>query len=103
MVKRILRNVSEAERRLINHFLTYPDNSAGSLMTIEFVDLKKEMTVGNALEKIRRIGRDREIVYTCYVTDAKRKLEGIVSLKDLVLASPDEKVEDIMRKEGHLC
>lgn len=57
------------------------------------------MTVGNALEKIRRIGRDREIVYTCYVTDAKRKLEGIVSLKDLVLASPDEKVEDIMRKE----
>ena len=99
VVKRILRNVSEAERRLINHFLTYPDNSAGSLMTIEFVDLKKEMTVGNALEKIRRIGRDREIVYTCYVTDAKRKLEGIVSLKDLVLASPDEKVEDIMRKE----
>ena len=99
VVKRILRNVSEAERRLINHFLQYPDNSAGSLMTIEFVDLKKEMTVKDALGKIRRVGRDREIVYTCYVTDARRKLEGIVSLKDLVLASPDAKVEDIMRKE----
>ena len=96
VVKRILRNVSEAERNLINHFLKYPDNSAGSLMTIEFVDLKKEMTVRDALEKIRRIGRDREIVYTCYVTDAWRRLEGIVSLKELVLASPDVKVEDIM-------
>ena len=96
VVKRILRNVSEAERNLINHFLKYPDNSAGSLMTIELVDLKKEMTVRDALEKIRRIGRDREIVYTCYVTDAWRRLEGIVSLKELVLASPDVKVEDIM-------
>jgi len=68
-------------------------------MTIEFVDLKKEMTVAQALDKIRRVGRDREIVYTCYVTDAWRKLEGIVSLKDLVLASPDTKVEDIMKKD----
>jgi len=99
VVKRILRNTSEAERKLINQFLQYPEYSAGSLMTIEFVDLKKEMTVAEALEKIRRVGRDREIVYTCYVTDAWRKLEGIVSLKDLVLASPDTKVEDIMKKD----
>jgi magnesium transporter len=99
VVKRILRNASETERKLINQFLQYPDYSAGSLMTIEFVDLKKEMTVAEALEKIRRVGRDREIVYTCYVTDARRKLEGIVSLKDLVLASPDTKVEDIMKKD----
>jgi magnesium transporter len=99
VVKRILRNTSEAERKLINQFLQYPEYSAGSLMTIEFVDLKKEMTVAEALEKIRRVGRDREIVYTCYVTDALRKLEGIVSLKDLVLASPDTKVEDIMKKD----
>ncbi|MCM8900448.1 magnesium transporter [Caldicoprobacter algeriensis] len=99
VVKRILRNTSEAERKLINQFLQYPEYSAGSLMTIEFVDLKKEMTVAEALEKIRRVGRDREIIYTCYVTDARRKLEGIVSLKDLVLASPDTKVEDIMKKD----
>ncbi len=99
VVKRILRNTSEAERKLINQFLQYPEYSAGSLMTIEFVDLKKEMTVAQALDKIRRVGRDREIVYTCYVTDAWRKLEGIVSLKDLVLASPDTKVEDIMKKD----
>ncbi|MBM7582599.1 magnesium transporter [Caldicoprobacter guelmensis] len=99
VVKRILRNTSEAERKLINQFLQYPENSAGSLMTIEFVDLKKEMTVAEALDKIRRVGRDREIIYTCYVTDARRKLEGIVSLKDLVLASPDTKVEDIMKKD----
>ena len=99
VVKRILRNTSEAERKLINQFLQYPEYSAGSLMTIEFVDLKKEMTVAQALDKIRRVGRDREIVYTCYVTDAWRKLEGIVSLKELVLASPDAKVEDIMKKD----
>lgn len=99
VVKRILRNTSEAERKLINQFLQYPENSAGSLMTIEFVDLKKEMTVAEALDKIRRVGRDREIIYTCYVTDAWRKLEGIVSLKDLVLAPPDAKVEDIMKKD----
>ena len=99
VVKRILRNTSEAERKLINQFLQYPEYSAGSLMTIEFVDLKKEMTVAQALDKIRRVGRDREIVYTCYVTDAWRKLEGIVSLKELVLASPDTKVEDIMKKD----
>lgn len=99
VVKRILRNTSEAERKLINQFLQYPEYSAGSLMTIEFVDLKKEMTVAEALDKIRRVGRDREIIYTCYVTDSRRKLEGIVSLKDLVLASPETKVEDIMKKD----
>jgi magnesium transporter len=98
-VKRILRNASEAERKLINQFLKYPDNSAGSLMTIEFVDLQKEMTVGDALDRIRRIGPDKETVYTCYVIDAFRKLEGIVSLKDLVLAPAHIKVGEIMEKD----
>lgn len=99
VVKRILRNSSEAERRLINQFLNYPENSAGSLMTIEFVDLKKEMTVAEALEKIRRIGMDKETIYTCYAIDSERKLEGIVSLKDLVLSSADKKIKDIMETD----
>jgi magnesium transporter len=99
VVSRILKNSTEAERKLINQFLKYPPNSAGSLMTIEFIDLKKERTVQEALDKIRIEGQDVEMVYNCYVTDSKRKLEGIVSLKELVLAPPNAKVEDIMRKD----
>ena len=66
VVKRILRNSPESERKLINQFLNYPEDSAGSLMTIEFVDLKKEMTVEEALARIREIALDRETIYTCY-------------------------------------
>lgn len=99
VVKRILKNTSEVERKLINQFLMYPDYSAGSLMTIEFVDLKKEMLVVEALERIRKIALDKETIYTCYVTDAKRHLEGIISLKDLVLSSTDKIIGDIMNKE----
>ncbi|GAB6155229.1 magnesium transporter [Desulfosporosinus burensis] len=99
MVKRILKNAPETERKLINQFLNYPDDSAGSLMTIELVDLKKEMSVQEALDKIRRNALDKETIYTCYVTDASRRLEGIVSLRDLVIAAPTKKVEEIMRKE----
>ncbi|NLM51789.1 MAG: magnesium transporter [Firmicutes bacterium] len=98
VVKRILRNSPESERKLINQFLNYPEDSAGSIMTIEFVDLKKEMTVAEALEKIRRIALNRETIYTCYVTDASRHLEGIVSLRDLVIAQPEQKIEEIMQK-----
>ncbi len=99
VVKRILRNSTETERRLINQFLNYPDDSAGSLMTIEFVDLKKEMTVLEALEKVRMIALDKETIYTCYVTDASRHLEGVLSLRDLVIAPPDKKIAEIMRRE----
>ena len=98
VVKRILRNSPESERKLINQFLNYPEDSAGSLMTIEFVDLKKEMTVEEALARIREIALDRETIYTCYVTDAFRHLEGIVSLRDLVIARPEQKLEEIMQK-----
>lgn len=97
VVKRILKNCSETERKLINQFLKYPEDSAGSLMTIEFVDLKKEMTVGEALEKIRRNAPEKETIYTCYITDASRRLEGILSLRELVIASPEKKIEEIMR------
>ncbi|NLK00091.1 MAG: magnesium transporter [Clostridia bacterium] len=98
-VKRILQNSSETERALINQFLDYPTDSAGSLMTIEFVDLKKEMLVKDALEKIRKIALTRETIYTCYVTDARRRLEGIVSLRELVIASPDKQVGEIMNEK----
>lgn len=97
VVKRILKNASEVERKLINQFLNYPDNSAGSIMTIEYVDLKADMTVETALSHIRQTAPDKETVYTCYVIDNRRVLEGIISLKDLVLANPGLKVRDIMK------
>src|SRR5690606_18705583 len=99
VVKKILKNSSETERRLINQFLNYPEDSAGSLMTIEFVDLKKHMKVRDALKRIREIGQDKETIYTWYVIDEQRRLEGIVSLRDLVLADPDAIIEDIMETQ----
>ena len=99
VVKRILRNSTDTERKLINQFLNYPEDSAGSLMTIEFVDLKKEMTALQALEKVRSIALDKETIYTCYVTDSARHLEGVLSLRDLVIAPPEKKIKEIMREE----
>lgn len=99
VVKKILKYSTETERRLINQFLNYPENSAGSLMTIEFVDLKKELTIDEALLHIRRTGTDKETIYTCYVTNSNRKLEGTVSLKDLVTAPGNKTVEEIMETD----
>ncbi len=99
VVKKILKNTSDVERKMINQFLMYPDYSAGSLMTIEFVDLKKEWLVGEAIERIRKTAPDKETIYTCYVMDAQRHLEGFLSLKDLVLSPVDKKVEDIMHSD----
>jgi len=98
-VKKILLNTPETERALINQFLNYPDNSAGSVMTIEFVDLRKEMTVREALDKIRRTALEKETIYTCYVMDNQRHLEGLVTLKDIVLSDPDQKIELIMQED----
>jgi len=98
VVKRILKNTSELERKMINQFLLYPEFSAGSIMTIEYVELKKEMLVGEAIESIRRAAPDKETIYTCYVIDAQRHLEGMVSLKNLILADDNIKVEDIMKQ-----
>ncbi|HHU55273.1 MAG TPA: magnesium transporter, partial [Acholeplasmataceae bacterium] len=99
IVKRILLNVKENDRALVNQFLNYPDNTAGSLMTIEFVDFKRHYTVKDALNDIRRTGVDKETIYTCYIIDENRKLEGIVSLRELVINNEDIKVEDIMTKD----
>ncbi|HKM17692.1 MAG TPA: magnesium transporter, partial [Limnochordia bacterium] len=99
VVKRILLHTGESKRALINQFLNYPDDTVGSIMTIEFVDLRKEFTVEEALAKIRRIALEKETIYTCYVMDSERHLEGIVSLKDLVISDPQKKIEEIMWRD----
>ncbi len=96
LVKRILRVTQPEMRRQINELLNYPKDSAGSIMTIEFVDLKKDMTVEQAFAHIRATAPDKETVYTCYVTDAKRRLLGIVTVKDLLLNSYETRIGDIM-------
>ncbi|MBQ8837630.1 MAG: magnesium transporter [Clostridia bacterium] len=90
VVKRILKNTSPADRKEINKLLKFPDGSAGSIMTTEFVSLQKEMTVGQALDHIRKVALDKETVYTCYVTDETRYLEGFVTAL-VLLTSPTEK------------
>ena len=96
VVKRILRHVDADTRTMINQVLNYPEDSAGSIMTIEYVDLKAGMTVEQAFERIRATGVEKETIYTCYVTDSQRKLEGIVTVKDLLLAPKDEIIRNIM-------
>lgn len=96
VVKKILRHVDSETRRMINQVLNYPRDSAGSIMTMEYVDLKRGMTVEQAFERIRRTGVEKETIYTCYVTDSRRKLLGIVTVKDLLLAKKDEVIRNIM-------
>ena len=96
MVRRIMRNATSEIRADINKFLSYPEDSAGSLMTAEFLDLRAEMTCAEAIEHIRRTGLDKETIYVAYVTDASRVLEGVVGLRALLFAEPDVKVRDIM-------
>lgn len=99
MVKRILKISRPETRNLINKFLSYPEDSAGSVMTAEFIDLHKEMTVSQAIDNIRQKGFDKETVYVAYVTNASRVLEGIVSLKDLIFADPNALIDDIMETD----
>ena len=96
VVKRILRNTDSKKRAIINQLLNYPEDSAGSYMTVEFVDLKANMTVRDAFTRIRKIGFDTETDYTCYVLSSERVLEGIVTLKELLLADYDTKLRDMM-------
>ena len=96
VVRRVMRAATPATRSLINQYLRYPENSAGSIMTSEFVDLKKYMNVKEAFARIRRIGEDKETIYICFVTSADRKLEGIVTVKDLLLADDDTVLEELM-------
>lgn len=96
IVKRVLKNADQETRKLINQFLNYPEGSAGSIMTIEFVDLKKEMTVSQAIQHIKETGIDKETIETCYVIDNNRILEGVVSLRKLILNNDSTIIEDIM-------
>ena len=99
LVDKILKNSNTEERNLINQFLKYPVDSAGSIMTIEYVVLKKHMIVGEALAHIRKTGLNKETIYTCYVVNDKRILEGIVSLRNLVIADEDTKISDLMEED----
>ena len=99
VVKRVLKNARPDTRRLINQYLNYPENSVGSIMTAEFTDLRQTMTVAEAIDHIRRTGADSESIYTCYVTNASRKLEGVVSIRELLLAGDDQLVADLMETD----
>ncbi|MBE6727763.1 MAG: magnesium transporter [Ruminococcaceae bacterium] len=96
VAKRILHQTDANTRCMINQLLAYPDVSAGSIMTTEYVDLKRDMTVEQAFDRIRKIGVDTEIIYTCYVMDKGRRLQGIVSVKDLLLNDKNCIIGDIM-------
>lgn len=95
VVTRILRNTDADTRKIINSILKYPEDSAGSIMTVEYVYLKKTMTVSEAFRQIRQVGVDKETIYTCYVIES-RKLIGLITVKDLLLSADDCIIEDIM-------
>lgn len=97
VVKRVLRNSSGENRKLINQYLQYPEDSAGSIMTNEYVYFKQSLTVRQAIENIRKTGIDKETINTCYVIDNEHHLDGVVGLRELILADPDTVVGDIMR------
>ena len=96
VVSRVLRSIPKEKRRVINEILNYPDDSAGSIMTIEYIDLRENMTVAESMNRIRHIGLNKETIYTCYVTDDKRHLLGVVTALELMTSNPNKKISDIM-------
>ena len=98
VVKRILRQADKQTRREINELLKYPEDSAGSIMTTEFISLRPDMTAEMAIKRIRRTGVDKETIYTCYVNDDNNKLIGITTVKDLLLAEDDRPVRELMEE-----
>lgn len=96
IVKKVLKNTTEERRTVLNKFLGYEHSSAGGVMTNEFISLKKNMSVKSSFEKIKKIGLDKETVYTCYVTDPNKILIGVVSLKTLLLSNTDVLIGDVM-------
>ncbi len=99
VVRRLLKGADEEKRRLINQFLCYPENSAGSIMTIEYMEFHRGVTVGEAMAEIRRTGVDKETIYTLYVIDEFRKLIGTVQLRKLLLARDEQKIDEIMNEQ----
>lgn len=97
ITKKLLSSLSPEERKYTADLLGYPPETAGRIMTPKYIRLRRGLSVAAALEKVRRTGEDKETVYTLYITDESRRLEGVVSLKELVMASPEQKMEEIMR------
>ena len=98
VVKRLIANTSPDTRKAINHLMRYPEDSAGSIMTVEYIDLKESQTVSQAIERIRKMGLDSETINICYVLDSQRTLVGTVALRYLLLSDPDAVIGDIMHK-----
>jgi magnesium transporter len=100
VAKKILEQLTPAERENTNILLGYAPGTAGRIMTPDYVHIKQEMTAAEALERIRKVGLDKETIYICYVTDSRRKLVGVISLRDLVLAPVDRRVGEMMKQKS---
>ncbi|MBM4055457.1 MAG: magnesium transporter [Planctomycetes bacterium] len=98
VVEKLLKLLPPAERKSANELLNYPQNSAGRIMTPEYVGLQMHMTISQALEHIRKTGLDREIIYICYIVDEAKKLRGVTSLRNIILANPDQLIKEIMNE-----
>ena len=96
VVRRIVKNISKKDRKIVNELLKYPEDSAGSIMTPEFIDFKVNMTMEEAFENLRKVGADKANVYTGYVLTASRKILGKIDVKDMILADKDQSLKDIM-------
>ncbi len=103
IVRRILRNTPREKRHILNELLKYPENSAGSVMTVEYIRLRRDMTVAQAFERIRNDGLNKETIYTCYVTEKDRTLSGVITAKKLMLASPEATVGELMEENVIYC
>ena len=99
LVDKILEKTPKHERKQINTFLNYPENCAGALTTPDYISLRRDMTVKEAMDYIKRVGMDRETIYTCYIKDAGRKLQGIISLRTLVISDDDMPIADLIRED----
>ena len=96
VIPKILRAIPKEDRKIINELLKYPEDSAGSIMTTEFIDLKEDMTAEEALKRVRKIGVDSETIYTCYVLSSERILKGIINIKDILLSKKETKIGTLM-------
>lgn len=99
IVKKVMMEVKPEKRQIINQYLQYAEDTAGSIMTAEFIDIKKYMTVGQALEKIRKIGMKSETIFTLYITDAQRRLEGYLSIRTILMNDEDVIIESLMDED----
>ena len=96
VVTRVLKNTAPEDRKILNQFLQYPEDSAGSIMTAEFIDLRDTMTVEDAIKRIRRVGDEKETIYNCYVVDGTNRLKGVITIKHLLMSQDDDYVVDVM-------